>query len=208
MRDRTYHSRSYHKFFEDWAERKVYDSNGKMQVERVYIGNYYRSPLSKQKRVIRRIQYILLYALAVAFFVISGTQDVPVNHATIPSLFVAVCIFPLTVLLLPLFRNLTMPEEMIIRQYRAASLDLIRISAVSAGVLAVTALVQLLFLVVMDNSCMLETILCAAGYLIAAGGIFLLHLLERRLEYEIIPPRADRPENSTVIKFESARPRF
>lgn len=207
MRERNYHSRSYHKFFEDWAERKVYDINGKMHVERVYVGKYYCSPLTTKQRVIQRVLYVLLYILSVALFTISGIRDIPVNHATIPSLSVALCIFPLAWLVFPLLRNLTMPREMIIRQYRTSSLDLIRISGIAAFALAVASLVNLLFLVTGIGP-LRETIVCALGYLAAAGFLLGLRLLEQHVKYKILPPRASRPEHSTIIEFESAVQRF
>lgn len=207
MRKRNYHSRSYHKFFEDWAELKRLDENGKIHVERVYVGKYYRSPLTIGQRIARQLLYVLLYGLSIALFVMGGIRDIPVNHSLIPSLFVAICIFPLAWLILPFFRNLTMPREMIIRQYRAASLDLIRISGIASGALAVAALVNLLFLVT-GNSSLWETVECALGYLVAAGLLFALRFLEQRLKYEVLPPRTSRPEYSTIIEFESAVQRF
>lgn len=207
MRERNYHSRSYHKFFEDWAEKRVYDINGKQHVERVYIGKYYRSPLTTKQRIVQRGLYVFLYILSVGLFIMSGIRDIPVNHSIIPSLSVAVCIFPLAWLLFPLFRNLTVQREMIIRQYRASSLDLIRVSGITSGVLAITALINLLFLVT-GNGPLGETILCAVGYLIAAGFLFILRYSEQHLKYEILPPRASRPEHSTIIEFESVRQRF
>lgn len=207
MRKRNYHSRSYHKFFEDWAELRRLDENGKIHVERVYVGKYYRSPLTIGQRIARQLLYVFLYGLSIALFVIGGIRDIPVNHSLIPSLFVAICIFPLAWLILPLFRNLTMPKEMIIRQYRAASLDLIRISGIASGALAVAALVTLLFLVT-GKGWLRETVGCALCYLVAAGLLFALRFLEQRLKYEVLPPRTSRPENSTIIEFESAVQRF
>lgn len=208
MREKNYHSRSYHKFFEDWAEWKVYDENGKMHVERIYVGNYYCSPLNKRQRIVRRVLYVLLYILSVASFIMSGIRDVPVNHAMLPSLATAVCLFPLALLALPLCRYLTAPEEMIIRQYRFSSLDLIRMSGITAVTLTVAMLFDLLFLIMTDGTPVWETLFCALGYFTAAGFTFILHQLEQRLDYKILPPRTSRPENSTVIQFESAEQTF
>lgn len=207
MRKRNYHSRSYHKFFEDWAEKKVYDINGKLRVERVYVGKYYRSPLSAKHRMIQRGIYVLLYILSVALFILGGTKDIPANHSLIPSIFVAICIFPLAMLLSPLLRNLTAPKEMIIRQYRASSLDLIRVSGIAAGALTITAIASLLFLITNSSSAW-ETVICALRYLFAAGFLLALNRLEQRVNYEVLPPRASRPEQSTIIEFESATQRF
>lgn len=207
MRERNYHSRSYHKFFEDWAERKVYDINGKLHVERVYVGNYYSSPLASNQRVAQRIIYVLLYILSIALFIASGIQDIPVNHSIIPSLAVALCIFPLAWFVFPLFRNLTAPKEMIIRQYRASSLDFIRISGITSFALAVAGLINLLFLI-WGSGPVRETILCALGYFAAAGLLLGLRLWEQHLKYKVSPPRASQPEHSTVIEFESAIQRF
>lgn len=208
MQTKNHHSRSYHKFFEDWAEWKTFDECGKMRVERLYVGHYYRSPLNRSQRVLYRVLYVILYLLSVAAFVAGGIRNIPANRAMIPSIAVAVCIFALALLAFPLCRSLFAPEEMIIRQYRASSLDLIRMSGVSAAALAAAALIDLLFLVIADASAVQETIFCALSYLAAAGFALILHLLERRLDYEIIAPRNSRPENSTVIRFESAQQQF
>lgn len=208
MRNQNHHSRSYHKFFEDWAEQRIFDENGKMHIERVYVGNYYRSPLSGGRRIARRVLYVLLYVLSVASFIKSGVKDIPANHAVVPSLTVAVCIFALALLAPPLCRNLITPEEMIVRQYRAGSLDLIRMSGVAAGALCAATVANLLFLIAVHDAPLQETLSCVLGYLVAAGFAYLLHLLEQRLDYEVLPPRVSRPENSTVIQFESFTPRF
>lgn len=170
-------------------------------------GKYYSSPLSTKQRTVQRILYVLLYVISVALFIISGCRDIPVNHTLIPSFFVALCIFPLAWLALPLFRNLTAPKEMIIRQYRASSLDLIRVSGITAVALIVPALVNLVSLIIIDGP-LLETIMCSFGYLVAAGLMFVLRFLEQHLKYKITPPRASRPEHSTIIEFESAVQRF
>lgn len=208
MHDTTRHSRSYHKFFEDWAEWKTVDKNGKIHVERVYVGNYYRSPLNKRQRLIRRIQYVLLYVLSVAAFIMSGSKDVPVNHAIVPALASAVCIFAFALLFLSLCSNLISPEEMIIRQYRASSLDLIQMSGITAIALAAAAFINILFLITVNDTSVMETIFCIVGYLAAAGFTLILHFLERCLDYKIMAPRISCPENSIVIQFESAEQRF
>lgn len=97
---------------------------------------------------------------------------------------------------------------MIIRQYRASSLDLIRMSGIAAISLAATALVNLLFLLIADGTSAPETLICVLGYLSGACFTLILHLLERRLNYTVIAPRNNRPENSSVIRFESAQQQF
>ena len=130
-------------------------------------------------------------------------MDIPANHALLPSLAAVVCLFTLALLALPLFQNLIAPEEMIIRQYRAASLDLIRMSGIASCVLAAAALVNLLYLLITGGASVWGTLLCVLGYLASAGFSLILHLLERHLAYTVIPPRNSRPENSTVIQYES-----
>jgi hypothetical protein len=202
MQTIQHHSRLYHKFFEDWAELKILDENGSCHLERTYVGKFYRSPLRGNRRIIWKLLYLSLFLLAASFFIFGGIQDVPANHAFFPSLLTAVSIFSLAVLFWSLCCNITAPQEMIIRQYRASSIELISRSRLCCECLLLTALFILIVSLHEQEEILLRSILCILCHLFAAGFSLLISVLEKKLSYQIMPPRAVRPENSTLIRYE------
>ena len=201
--DKQHHSRSYHRFFEDWAEQQILDEHGKICITRIYVGNYYLNAYSKAYQIFQEILYAVLYLLSVICFVFSGIQYTPVNMAILPSAAAAICTFALAFLAFPVFYNLFSPAEMIIRQYRRASLELISKSTFVASVLALAALVELVSLFFISDAPIKTTLSCVLGYILSAAFSFSLRLLEKRTPYAVLPPKAERPENSTVIQYES-----
>lgn len=201
--DKQYHSRSYHRFFEDWAEQQIEAENGKIQIKRVYVGKYFLNAYSKPRWILQKILYVVLFLLCAACFVFGGVQNTPVNMALVPSAAVAVCIFALALLAFPVFHNVLSPAEMIIRQYRHASLDLISKSTAAALLLAATALIEAASLFFLSEAPTGTTLLSALGFLLSAAFAFSLGLLEKATPYAVLPPKAARPENSTVIQYES-----
>lgn len=201
--DKQHHSRSYHRFFEDWAEQQILDESGKIRITRVYIGKYYLNAYSSARRILQKILYAVLYLLSVTCFIFSGIQYTPVNMAVVPSAAAAICTFALAFLAFPVFYHLISPAEMIIRQYRRASLELISKSTVVASLLALAALIELVSIFFVADAPTVTTLLCALGYFLSAAFSFSLRLLEKRTPYAVLPPRVERPENSTVIQYES-----
>lgn len=196
---KQYHSASYHRYFEDYAEIESVKPDGKRRIERIYIGEYYMQELSDRQRILRKVLYAVLYIAACALFIHAGTQ----NHEANLTWWVAVpetlSFMALFWLLLPMFFCMTAPQKMVIRTYRDSSENLIRISLVAAILLGVTALTAFGYTFIAVQGSLLIALLCFGEYFIASVIMFCLWRLEKKLPYATLPAQNARPTKSVVI---------
>lgn len=66
---KAYQSRSYNQQFEGYTYRTTLDSKGRKKLERVYDGVYYQAAGSAKMGLLRKIGYVLLYALSLGMLV-------------------------------------------------------------------------------------------------------------------------------------------
>jgi hypothetical protein len=194
-----YHSRVYHRYFEGWAEKVVIAGAGTPVIKRVYIGSYYSANLTGRQRLLRKLLYVALYLVAAALYGFTGTRNTAVALVKYASVPVGLAFPVMLCLLVPLYFNLTVPAEMIVRQYRDSSATLRGVCAAAFALLGLSALTALLFLALTPDAPAGQTLLCAGGYLLSASAVFAIWRLEKKLVYTVLPPRAERPEYSTVI---------
>ena len=199
MEKRPYHSQVYHKYFEGYAEKQVIE-NGKVRIERVYVGNYYRANGSNRMRILRKILYVVLYFLSAFCLVHAGLLDLEVNYVKYTSITQAVSFFTLLLFLIPLFFHTIAPVTMTIREFRDSSENLKRLGLVAATVLGVN-FALIVYLTVVGGvrfgiswRCLLENALSCCAILAVV-------FLEKGQEYEIIPPTNRRPEKSSIITY-------
>jgi hypothetical protein len=198
-----YHSRSYHRYFEDWAENVTTDKGGAPVIERIYVGSYYSANLSKARRVLRKILYAALYLAAAALYGFTSTRNTDVNMMSYASAPIVLSFPVLLGLAISLYFNLAAPAEMIVRQYRDASITFSRVCLAAFVLLGLSSLTSLLYLTLTPDAPIRQTLLCGGGYLLSALAVFVIWRLEKALAYTILPPRAERPENSTILSYES-----
>jgi len=194
------HSRSYHRYFEGFAERVVMEPGGKPKIERVYVGEYYRSPFIGREKIIRKILYSALYIAAVALYGVSSTRHTAVNMSGWQIIPVGLTFPLLLFMLFPLYYNITAPGEMMVRQYRDASELLRRASLAAAAGLALSAVAAFIFAALNTDTDAVTPLLCGGLYLLASGAVFALYRLEKGVKYNVLPPKSERPESSSVIK--------
>jgi hypothetical protein len=196
----SYHSDAYHRHFEGYSEVSVPRQNGKGSViERVYTGNYYRQEISKSQQVLIRILYAVLFLCTAYLFISSAIMPLASNttwYVVLPQagsivllawIFIALCSY------LPSGRDLT------IAGYRSSSLSLKKATFAVAISLGLSAIVSLLFVVLIPSNQIMAELLCAARYLL--GGVLALAInrIENRLKYAIIPSEHKPPENGAEI---------
>lgn len=202
MAKKQHHSSAYHRYFEGFAERKCYDENGNTHIERVYVGNYYRRKTSDRHLKALKARYVVLYLLSMAAFLFAGTRDTQLNVVVYVYIPVVLALAAMLYLIFPLFYNLTVPREMMIRSYRDSSEKLIRISICAAVLQAVSALMTIIGMICIPGQVGPQQFLSVAGFLVGAGLLLWIWQTERCAEYETLPPKNARPERSSVIKYQ------
>ena len=196
---RQYHSRPYHRYFKDYAEKQVIEPDGKLRIERIYVGRYYARKLSPRQRLLRKVLYAVLYLAACAVFLHAAVENVAVNRTwfvVVPSTLSLLALFWL---LVPMFFYMTAPKEMIVRTYKDSSGNLIRLSLITAILLSVTAVTAVVQTFVAEGGIELSALVVAGQYIAASAILFCLCWLEKTQPYEILPPTNKRPEKSVVI---------
>lgn len=194
---RQYHSGPYRRYFKDYAEKQVVEPDGRLRIERIYVGRYYMRKLSPRQRLLRKALYAVLYLAACALFLHAAVENAAVNRTwfvVVPSTLSLLSFFWL---LVPVFFYMTAPKEMVVRTYKDSSGNLIRLSLITAILLSVTAAAAVVRALTAGGEL---SAFVAAGQYIAAGAIlFCLCWLEKRQPYEVLPPTNRRPEKSVVI---------
>jgi hypothetical protein len=196
---KQYHSRAYHKYFEGYAEEQTVQPDGRIRIDRVYIGNYYRQDIMDRQRLERRVLYAGLYLFALALFIHAGTRNTSMNVVWYVSAPIALSLLALFWMLVPMCYYITARREMVIRVYRESSKRLIEATFVTAIALALTALCAFIHLMITPPGELGPSLFYAGGYIVGGGSILGIHLLERRLPYIALPAKNARTESSTII---------
>lgn len=99
---KQYHSRSYHRYFENYAEKEVLKPGGGYEIQRVYVGNYYKADLTDSENRRSKLTILILYLLTLTGYFAGGllsavSATAGVAIATMPALiavlFLAVSVF-------------------------------------------------------------------------------------------------------------------
>lgn len=177
---KTYHSRSYHNYFEDFEECEVLDEYGKSKIQRTYIGVWYTLDLSRAKNVLLLLGYSLLFLAAVFCFFYACSRSIPSNTQWLIILFEVVSLICLVWMVVSIFNYLTRPKKMTVYYFKSTSKSLLRSSRVSAVGLCATWVVSSVYAVAVGFA---STALLLFPLLIAAVCCFAVFLLERRMKY-------------------------
>lgn len=198
---KQYHSRSYHHYFENYAEKEVLKPGGGYEIQRVYVGNYYKADLTDPENQRNKIQIFILYLLILVGYLFGGllaavSAAAAVAIATMPAL-VAVLFLAVSV-----FYRLTVPREMEIRQYRDSSQALIRRALICVMCLGICLLATAVGCLTIPGYPLTKHLPSLVLYVLALICAVLLYLREKRTAYLTLPPRQNRPSESSPIRYE------
>lgn len=183
-RIKPYRNWSYERFYAGFSEQEITDENGKTQLHREYIGNFYARKCTDEKLRTHRARCVVCYVFCVCLYLLCAMQDVVYNSLPLTGLLEGSTLVALFFLLFPLYYHIFGARRMIERVYRDASKRYRQLSlaaSVCAFATAISILVQLALYRVEVGSGML----LAGGYGICGGILLWLHLEERNAEYEI-----------------------
>jgi len=193
------HSKAYHRYFENYAEKGSVDARGKTRIERVYVGQYYRVDLPDSEHRKRKAGILLFFGASSACFLFSG-MTAQAGTAPIPAVLIALSLIALLLQGIAVFHRMTVPREMEIRQYRDSAERLRLFSAAAFLLLSCAAAGMAAFCLLADQYPVSTNIAGILAMVFAAVFAFLVLWTERHTPYEILPPKHERPEGSSPIR--------
>lgn len=197
------HSRSYHRYFEDYAELEIPDDKGGYSIRRVYVGKYYRVDLPDRSVRILKIRILVLYLIAAALYFAAGLLSaVSANrYVAILTMFSLIAIL---LLALPVCSRLLAPREMQIRSYRDSSQRLKNYSLFAFVTLCICCIGNAAGSFLLGGFSLSGSIPSVLMYLAAALFVLFLYLTEKHTPYKILPPKHERPRLSSPIRYEES----
>jgi len=196
--DRGWHSKAYHRHFEGYAEVETTNDKGKTIIQRVYVGDYYRLDLPKNKRVALRLAYLSLIALIAGLFGFAASRPVGANMTWYIAIaqMVAVCLLGL--LCVSLLSHSTAPRDMTVGDWKSSSKKLRRNAKYTALVMELLAFLTGLHLLLNGENWGMH-LLCVVLYAIAGITAVILNRLEANAPYRIWRSTEEPPEDGSYI---------
>lgn len=133
------------RYFEDYTEERIPGSDGKMHTLRVYRGWWYVPRLTKAQRVLRAVVYLLLYGCGLALFVMGALQRSGCNSCWFVALPTGLVLFSLLIELIPLLGCALGKARQTVYQYRSGSKTCVLWAKITAGLMALTTALALLY---------------------------------------------------------------
>lgn len=196
--NRGWHSKSYHRHFEGYTEVESVNSKGKIVIERIYTGNYYRLDLPRNKRVLLRIAYAFLWLIACALFGFAASRPIGANVTWYLAIVQMVTICSLAIVLFSFIAHCTSPRDMTVGDWKGSSVNMKRRSGFTALVLGLNCLLTVLYLFLKGDDRGMH-LLCIALYAISGILMVVMNRLEASVPYMTFPSSQVAPEDGTYI---------
>ena len=181
--DKGWHSKAYHRHFEGYTEVETTNEKGRTVIERVYVGDYYRLDLPKNKRIGLRFAYAGLIALTAALFGFAASRPVGANMTWYIAIaqMLGVCLIGL--LCVNLLSHCTAPRDMTIGDWKSSSKKLQRNTKYTALAMELLAFLTLLHLL-LNGEHWGTHLMCVGLYAIAGLAAVMLNRLEANVPYK------------------------
>ncbi len=189
----SYHSSSYHRFFEGWVEQKVTDpKTGKTKIVRNYAAEYVERSGTDKEWVTNKIMASLTFLISTIAFIFGCYELESVTVSKYIELVPVIVLFIYFYFLYILVKFLTAPRKMTIGDYNAYTPRFFRtarlIFRLSLLCLAVVIVNMIIMLFRTDETAFLisRTVLTVLSYLAAGVLMLLLGLNEDNTEYKYL----------------------
>ena len=193
------HSKAYHRYFEGYAEHMSVRDDGSHQIERYYVGDYYRQSITDGKRVLLRAAYSAGFLSSAALFFFAGTRRIGANHSPFVIAPQAAVILLLLWQIFVLISYLSAPRRMEVRMWRESSLRLITSSKGLAAALLIDAAATLLVSAMRYREELTSGLIAVLITLAAALIQYAVYRTEKALPYEKTPgDRSPAPEDEII----------
>ena len=198
---RQYHSRAYHRYFEGYEESRRVNDKGKLKIERVYVGHYFRQNIGDRERILKRVLSFALYLAVLGSFLFAVTLDIRCNKAWYVVSSTVLSFLAMMWLAITLFFNLTAKREMEIRTLRDSSERFITASRLSFIFTALSAFAVAVHVTLNPGKDLPETILCGVIFVLDSVMLFILYKMEKDLKYDVLPQKSGYIEKGYPIKY-------
>lgn len=190
----------YHSYWRGWTEVRV-DRIGKPYgIERVYTAPWIRQDLSTRNYVLVRILYGLLIALSIALFALAMTRPIGSNYCWYVALFGLPSAIIMFVVVWMFVGYAKAPRKMTLYEHRSTSSYLKWISLGFSIGLAATALSTVVYTILNTGDAPLQQLLNVLLDLLAAGSVFTVFMLERKMKYVDVPNTNKPPVGGFEIR--------
>lgn len=180
----SYHSRAYHRFFEDYEEVVEPGKNGRgKHIRRFYTGFYYVPQMTDKRLVGQKVLYVFLYLLGFALFLTSAAAPVTGNTVWYVAIAIAIVFLVLLALLRSLIHYTAAKKRMTVGEYKESSVALQKNALGATVCLVAMALVKAVYTFFISPEISGMELATTGGFLLAAGAVFLLRWLESRISY-------------------------
>lgn len=196
--DRGWHSKAYHRHFEGYAEVETTNEKGKTVIERVYVGEYYRLELPKNKRIGLRLLYAALIALTAVLFWFAASRPVGANMTWYLAIaqMLGVCLIGL--LLVNLLSHCTAPRDMTVGDWKSSSKKLQRNAKYTALAMELMAFLTGLHLLLNGENWGTH-LMCIGLYAAAGLAAVVLNRLEANAPYKSWRSTEEAPADGAYI---------
>lgn len=196
--DRGWHSKAYHRHFEGYTEVETTNEKGKTVIERVYVGDYYRLDLPKNKRISLRVSYAGLIVLTAALFGFAASRPVGANMTWYIAIVQMMAVCLLGLLCVNLLSHCIAPRDMTVGDWKSSSRKLQRNAKYTALTMELLAFLTALHLILNGEDWMIH-LLCIGLYVAAGTVSVVLNRLEANSPYKIWRSTETAPEDGSYI---------
>lgn len=174
----------YHKYFEDYAEERVPNRDGKgTHIEHTYAGYYYRLGLNGSVKIALRSLYLLLGLAAAGCLLFGSTRTAHYNTMPYAAILQALTLLAVVWFIWVLLYYVLSPKDMTVYKYKSTALQMLRVSRYLSAAFLLNA-----FLTAVDMICFKaatrEQAACLGAYLAGSILVFGLKMIEQSLPYE------------------------
>ena len=177
----------FNRYFEGYERRTIVDRNGQERTKFVYIKEYYRPKMSEGAFTGRKVLNIVLFLIAAAAQVYAGFASLPMNSVKYMGFAQCLGILGMILLAVYLITHMSAAYTMEIHAYKGAHEKLTiagMLVTIGFGAIFIAALVAM----IICKSYTFMSFIWLLMYLIAACAILIIWLLEKRTDYDILPP--------------------
>ena len=195
------HSRSYHRYFENYVEKEVLKPGGGVTIQRVYVGQYYRVDLTDKALRRQQIQFLLLYIVCLAGY-LAGALQARVSAVSLVAVSTMLPLIAVVFFGVAIFYRLSVPREMEIRSYRDSSENLIIYSRAFLVCMVICFGFTLGGCLMIEAYSLQETLPTRVCYLLSIGAARVAYRIEKNTPYKKLDPKQARPAESSPIRYE------
>ncbi|MCD8075789.1 MAG: hypothetical protein LUF27_12315 [Lachnospiraceae bacterium] len=202
---RSYHSLSYHRFFENYTEYCTTNERGKKKIIRKYTGPVYVQEIPKMMRMIMKLFFLLAFVLMAWLVYHTGAIEAQETAATAWYLAIAelLTILSLTYMGYTLLTGyLFAPQRMTTGDYKSSSKALIQAAKAAAACFGADAVFTAIGCLLSQRQLLRTDALHMAYFLAGAVLSLLIFQMERSIPYRV-EEAAERPsdEEGTEILY-------